>query len=105
MDWFNKVNKTKGIFYNSEQAERQVYCDKKLKELPCKDVVINYLLSSRENVRQQKKELGESSLLDFFNVIDRMNKDNEKFLDKLYETINIKDNLEVCKRLKKNNFY
>jgi len=107
MDWLSRVRALKNlkeIFYDSEKADKQTYCDQQLKKLPCKDVVINYLLCSREHARQQKKELSESNLLEFFNVGDKINKDNDKILDELYKTINMEDKLEVCKKLNKINF-
>ena len=93
------MNILKSLSFDENKLQKQQHCDNILSQIHCKDIVVKYLCASRRHAREQKKEFREASYFNIMQMIEKINKENDKILDELSTITNATNNFEICRRL------
>ena len=91
--------------FDIKYIHRQRECDERLKnhikENKCSDMIIDYLLMSREHGRKQKEKLMTTSYYNIPKVLNKINEENYTIIDELEFILGN----DVCKSIKHSKIY
>ena len=91
--------------FDIKYIRKQKECDEILKnhirENKCSEMIIDYLLMSREHGRKQKEKLMTTSFYNIPKVLNKINEENKIIIDELEFIL---DN-DVCKSIKHSKIY